>query len=225
MNWFVNIVGWLKRRAGHTGQEDESGMTQAEGRVLLVGLGNPGREHRQNRHNVGFMAIDRIAATEGIAVGRVQNKALIGDGRIADRSVILVKPQTYMNRSGDAVGPLARYYRIPPEQILVIYDEIDLPPGTIRLREKGGSGGHNGMKSIIQHLGQEFPRMRLGVGRPAGKMPPAAYVLQDFGRDELEYVEIMLDSAVQAATTFIQEGIDLAMTRHNGQVVDGSTQR
>lgn len=200
-------------------------MGETEERLMLVGLGNPGKEHRGNRHNVGFMTIDRLAAANDISVLRVQNKALVGDGRIAGRSVILVKPQTYMNRSGDAVGPLARYYRIPPEQILVIYDEIDLPPGTIRLREKGGSGGHNGMKSIIQHLGQEFPRLRLGVGRPAGKMPPAAYVLQDFGRDEQEYLEIMLESAAQAVTTFVQEGIDLAMTRHNGPVVDGSTQR
>lgn len=200
-------------------------MTQMDGRVLLVGLGNPGREHRQNRHNVGFMAIERIAANEGIGLTRVQNKALIGDGRIAGRSVILVKPQTYMNRSGDAVGPLARYYRVAVKDILVIYDDIDLQPGVIRLREMGGSGGHNGMKSLIQHLGQDFPRLRLGVGRPAGKMPPAAYVLQDFGRDEQTLLEVMLDQTAQAVHTFLEDGIEMAMSRHNGPVMDDTTQR
>lgn len=193
-------------------------MVESEGRVLLVGLGNPGKEHRQNRHNVGFMAIDRLSSAYGIAMGRVQNKAVLGDGRIAGRRVIMAKPQTFMNRSGNAVGPLARYYRIAPENILVIYDDIDLPPGTIRLREAGGSGGHNGMKSIIQHLGQDFPRLRLGVGRPHGKMPPAAYVLQDFGKEDEILLEAMLDKAMQVVETFLEEGVEVAMSRHNGPV-------
>lgn len=193
-------------------------MIDAEGRALVVGLGNPGKKHSQNRHNVGFMTIDRLAKRHSIALNSVQNKAVIGDGRVGAQRVILVKPQTYMNRSGDAVGPLARYYRIASENVLVIYDDIDLAPGTIRLREKGGSGGHNGMKSIIQHLGQAFPRLRLGVGRPQGKMPPAAYVLQDFGSDEEILLETMLDKAAEAVETYLEEGIDLAMSRHNGPV-------
>lgn len=214
--FFSGLLEWL--RGARLAERDNADMVESEGRVLLVGLGNPGKEHRQNRHNVGFMAIDRLSSAYGIATGRVQNKAVLGDGRIAGQRVIVAKPQTYMNRSGDAVGPLARYYRVAPENILVIYDDIDLPPGTVRLREAGGSGGHNGMKSIIQHLGQAFPRLRLGVGRPHGKMPPAAYVLQDFGKDEEVLLEAMLDKAVQVVEAFLEEGVDVAMSRHNGPV-------
>jgi len=222
VSWSTRIFSWLNARLRSAAQEDQdrSEMVDSEIRVLLVGLGNPGKEHRHNRHNVGFMAIDALAAKHGLTLGRVQNKAIVGDGRVAGRSVIMIKPQTFMNRSGDAVGPLARYYRVAPEHILVIYDDIDLPPGTVRLREKGGSGGHNGMKSIIQHLGQDFPRLRLGVGRPSGRMPPAAYVLQDFGRDEQEVLEAMMGQAMQAVETYLVDGIELAMSRHNGQVLD-----
>lgn len=222
----VRILRRLSGAISHSfgKQSARTTMPDSDNRILIVGLGNPGREHRQNRHNVGFMVIDRLASQYAINLGRVQNKALTGDGRIAGRSVILVKPQTYMNRSGDAVGPLARYYRIAPADTLVIYDDIDLQPGTIRLREQGGSGGHNGMKSLIQHLGQNFPRLRLGVGRPPGKMPPAAYVLQDFGRDEQELVDAMLTQAVRAIVTYLEGGIDLAMTRHNGQFLDDASE-
>lgn len=187
-------------------------------KYLIAGLGNPGREYKGNRHNVGFMVVDRLAEKYGIRLGRVQQKAITGEGRIKDRPVILVKPQTYMNLSGDSIGPLANYFKVPKENVLVIYDEIDLPFGTLRVRSKGGSGGHNGMKSIIQHLGQDFPRLRLGVGRPSGKMPPSAYVLRDFGKDEQPVLLELLDLAVEAVETFLVEDIDLAMTRHNGAV-------
>lgn len=213
------ISGLLDRlRGARTVEQVSADMIDSEGRVLVVGLGNPGKEHRQNRHNVGFMAIDRLASKHAIAMSSVRNKAVVGDGRVKEHRVILAKPQTYMNRSGDAVGPLARYYRIAPENVLVVYDDIDLEPGIIRLREKGGSGGHNGMKSIIQHLGQAFPRLRLGIGRPRGKMPPAAYVLQDFGSEEQMLVDTMLDKAVEVVETFLEEGVDVAMSRHNGPV-------
>lgn len=195
----------------------EAEANTTDDKFLIVGLGNPGREHKGNRHNIGFMALDRLAETCQISMGKVQNKALTGNGRCANHPVILAKPQTYMNLSGDAVGSLANYYHIPPENILVIYDELDLPLGTLRLREKGGTGGHNGMKSITNHLGQAFPRMRLGIGRPPGKMPPAAYVLQDFGKDDLPIVEDLLTEAVKAVETFVTEGINLAMTKHNTQ--------
>lgn len=187
-------------------------------KFLIVGLGNAGRKYQRNRHNIGFMIVDRLADLHGISVSRVQNKALVGNGRIAQQSVILAKPQTMMNLSGDAVGPIANYYNIAPANVLVIYDELDLPFGTIRLREKGGAGGHNGMKSIINHLGNDFPRLRLGIGRPPGRMPPAAYVLQDFSKDDAPVVVELIDTAVQAVTTFLTDGIDLAMSRHNKNI-------
>jgi PTH1 family peptidyl-tRNA hydrolase len=192
-----------------------------EQRFLVVGLGNPGRQYRQNRHNVGFMVLDRLAVVHAISLGRVQNRAIIGSGKIAGHDVVLAKPQTYMNRSGEAVGALARYYRIAPANVLVIYDELDLPLGTLRLREQGGAGGHNGMRSVIQHLGEGFPRLRLGIGRPPGQMPAAAHVLQDFGRGDEPIVEEMLSAAVVAVETFLGEGINLAMSRHNGLVRSG----
>ena len=187
-------------------------------RYLIIGLGNPGRKYRGNRHNIGFMAVDRLAQAHGIQGDKAQFKAMVADGRIAGQKVILVKPQTYMNASGDAVGPLASYYRIPNENILVIYDDLDLPFGAIRLREKGGAGGHNGMKSIINHLGQDFPRMRLGIGRPPGQMPPHAYVLQDFRPEERPLLNDILDEAVRAVETWLADGIQMAMSRHNSVI-------
>ncbi len=187
-------------------------------RFLIVGLGNPGRNHAFNRHNVGFMAVDKLALAQGIDLRRVQSKAIVGNGRLAERAVILAKPQTFMNLSGEAVGALASFYRIPPRAVLVVYDELDIPFGDIRLREKGGAGGHNGMRSIIQHLGNDFPRLRLGIGRPPGRMDAAAYVLQDFGRDELLLVSEMLATAGQAIASFVRDGIDLTMSRFNGPV-------
>ena len=196
----------------------DDGMQPGGERYLIVGLGNPGRAHVFNRHNIGFMAIDRLAARHNIEMKRVQNKAIVGNGRVAGRSVILVKPQTFMNLSGDSVGPLANFYKVPPENILAVYDELDIPFGALRLREKGGAGGHNGMRSLIQHLGNEFSRMRLGIGRPPGRMEAAAYVLQDFGRDELPIVSEMLSAAVEAIECFVRDGIDLTMSRFNGPV-------
>jgi len=187
-------------------------------RFLIVGLGNPGRAYAFNRHNVGFMAVDKLALRAGIDLRRVQSKAIVGSGRLAGRPVILAKPQTFMNLSGEAVGALANFCRVPPAAILVIYDELDIPFGVIRLREKGGAGGHNGMRSLIQHLGNDFPRLRLGIGRPPGRMDPAAFVLQDFGRDELPLVSEMLTRAGEAVESFVLNGIDLTMSRYNGPV-------
>jgi PTH1 family peptidyl-tRNA hydrolase len=190
---------------------------------LIAGLGNPGRTYARNRHNVGFMVVDRLAGVREIELNRVRQQAIIGSGRVGENKLLLAKPQTFMNRSGEAVSSLMRYFKISLANLLVIYDEIDLPIGTLRLREKGGSGGHNGMKSVINHLGTDFPRMRLGVGRPPGAMEPAKYVLKDFGEDELPIVAEMIEGAVSAIDTFLLEGIDLAMTRHNGQLDDAST--
>ena len=214
MNLWRRLVG---RQPELADEFDE--MNDAE-RFLIVGLGNPGRKYRGNRHNIGFMAADALAAAYKIESSKVQNKAIVGNGRIQTRAVILAKPQTYMNNSGDSVGPLARYYKVPPENVLVVYDELDLPFGTIRLRERGGAGGHNGMKSIINHLGQDFPRVRLGIGRPPGQMPVPAYVLQDFGKDDLPLLDDVLAEAIRAIETYLREGIHLAMSRHNGNLVN-----
>jgi PTH1 family peptidyl-tRNA hydrolase len=187
-------------------------------RYLIVGLGNPGRKYTNNRHNIGFKAADLLAERHDIALGRLELRSLVGKGDIAGRQVILAKPQTYMNESGQSVGPLLNYYSVPHANLIVIYDEIDLPLGTLRLREKGGSGGHNGMKSIIAHVGNDFARLRLGVGRPPGKMEAAAYVLRDFKGDDKVLAETMVSAAADAVETFLLDGIELAMNRFNGQL-------
>lgn len=210
---FEKLIGWFRSDdpLGNTGELD---MPDSE-KYLIAGLGNPGKKHRKNRHNIGFMAVDRLAEENGIAMSRAQSKAVVGNGRIAGKPVILAKPQTYMNRSGDSIGPLVNYYRIPLENVLIIYDELDLPFGALRLRQGGGSGGHNGMKSIINHLGQDFPRMRLGIGRPPGRMEAADFVLTDFRGQEVEVADALLNEATAAVETYLIEGVDLAMTRHN----------
>ncbi len=189
---------------------------------LIVGLGNPGREYRESRHNIGFLLLSHLAERLGVSFSRLQSKALVTDGRYQDHKIILAKPQTFMNLSGQAVGPLVNFYKIPLENLLVVYDEVDLPFGTLRLRPSGGSGGHNGMKSLITRLGTEgFPRLRLGVSRPPGRMEAAAYVLQDFSREEAALLPEILDLAGDAALTFITQGIEAAINRYNGDALDG----
>jgi len=153
--------------------------------VLIVGLGNPGPTYARNRHNIGFCTVADIAEAHHLTFSRTEHHASTAHGTIEDERIILAQPQTWMNESGKAVGALASFYKIPPERILVIYDDLDIPLGTLRFRQSGSSGGHRGVKSIIQHLGtQDFPRMRLGIGRPPGKMDAAAYVLQNFSQEE-----------------------------------------
>ncbi len=197
------------------GERDRKARSTPD-RFLIAGLGNPGREYRHNRHNIGFMLIDRLAEKWGIPLSRQQQKALVGVGQTGPHRIVLAKPQTFMNRSGDAIGPLARFYRIETSEVLVAYDELDIPFGHLRLRMKGGAGGHNGMRSVIQHLGPDFPRLRLGIGRPPGRVPPAAFVLQEFDDAELNQVDALLDAAASAVETFLTEGIEIAMSRHNG---------
>jgi PTH1 family peptidyl-tRNA hydrolase len=186
---------------------------------LVVGLGNPGREYRDTRHNIGFMLIDQLCKALGVSMGRVQSKALVAVGMLEGRKIIMAKPQTYMNLSGQSVGGLVRFYKTPHEQIIVAHDDLDLPLGTIRLRPGGGSAGQKGMQSIIQQLGtQNFARLRLGIGRPPGQMDPAAYVLQPFSRAEQELLDMVLPRAVSAVRTFVCEGLDAAMNQHNGSL-------
>ncbi len=181
---------------------------------LIAGLGNPGREFRANRHNVGFMAVDRLAERLGTTFSRLESKALVARAEYDGHRLILAKPQTFMNLSGQAVASLARFYRVPHENLLVIYDDVDLPFGTIRLRPGGGSGGQKGMASIIERLGtQDFPRLRIGIDRPPGRM--AAYVLQNFNPGEVETLPLILDRAADAVLLFITQGLAAAMTKFN----------
>ncbi|MCK5635301.1 MAG: aminoacyl-tRNA hydrolase, partial [Anaerolineales bacterium] len=146
-------------------------MSEHQGPYLLAGLGNPGREFRRNRHNIGFMLIDHLARKWNLTISRMQSEALIADGRLDGEKIYLTKPQTFMNLVGRSVASLARYYRIPPSNLIVIYDDLDLSLGTVRIRPEGGSGGHKGMASIIEAMqSNRIPRMRLGIGRPPGKM-------------------------------------------------------
>ncbi|MBM6616103.1 aminoacyl-tRNA hydrolase [Bacillus suaedaesalsae] len=156
---------------------------------LIIGLGNPGREYAQTRHNVGFIAIDELAHRHHIPLDKEKFKGVFGTGMINGEKIILLKPLTYMNLSGESVRPLMDYYDIDPEDIVVIYDDLDLPVGKVRLRAKGSAGGHNGMKSIIQHLGmQEFKRIRIGIDRPKNGMKVPDYVLGRFTQEEVPFV-------------------------------------
>ena len=189
--------------------------------TLIVGLGNPGPRYQLNRHNIGFQCVDLYARRKDIGLSRLQLRCVTGDGFVQTngvrRKAILAKPMTYMNESGAGVGPLANYYGIEPENILVIHDDIDLESGMLRLRPGGGSGGQNGVKSIIQHLGtNDFPRIRVGMGRPPGRMDPAAYVLQDFSAQEEEIYGPLRGRVCDAIDCWLAYGIERAMNEFNG---------
>ncbi|MFQ6100563.1 MAG: aminoacyl-tRNA hydrolase [Anaerolineae bacterium] len=191
-------------------------------RSLIVGLGNPGPRYAANRHNIGFRCLERLAAAHNLAFDKRQKQARVALGTIHGRRVILAQPQTFMNESGRAAVPLARFYQVPPEHMLVVYDDLDLSLGRVRLRPEGGSGGHKGMQSIIKHLGsQNFPRLRIGIGRPSERMDPAAYVLQDFSAEEEPLLEETLERAVAAIETWLREGIEVAMSRYNRGLLAG----
>jgi len=188
-----------------------------QGPYIIVGLGNPGRRFEHNRHNVGFMLLNRLSTKLGENFGKVESRALVAKPNYQGERVILVKPQTYMNNSGMPVSSLVRFYKVPLENLLVAYDDVDLPVGTLRLRPMGGSAGQKGMQSIIERLGtDEFPRLRIGTGRPPGRKDAADYVLQDFPPQDMEMLNEILDRAVEAVLTFIQDGLEKAMNLFNG---------
>ncbi|KAE9597570.1 putative aminoacyl-tRNA hydrolase [Lupinus albus] len=181
---------------------------------LIVGLGNPGKKYSGTRHNVGFEMVDAIAEAEGISMSTVSFKAIFGKGFIGELPVILAKPQTFMNSSGESVGAIVSYYKIPLKQVLVIFDDLDLPFAKLRLLPKGGHGGHNGMKSVINHLkgNNGFPRLRIGIGRPPGKMDPVAFVLRPFTKQEREELDFTLQHGLEAVRILLLEGFDKSAT-------------
>ena len=185
---------------------------------MLVGLGNPGMKYECSRHNVGFRAIDLLCRERGCRADRLRLKAMTGFCELSGQKVLLVKPMTYMNLSGQAVRPLADYYKIPPEHILVIFDDVSLPVGKLRIRPDGSAGGHNGAKSLIAELGtQSFPRIRIGVGeKPHPDYDLADWVLSSFSPQEEKMLEPVLERAVEAARTVIEVGVQQAMNRFNG---------
>ena len=182
---------------------------------VIAGLGNPGKEYEKTRHNMGFLVLDILADENGIPVTKKKHNALTGKGTIAGRQVLLVKPLTYMNDSGRSLGEIVRYYDVDPEKLIVIYDDMDMEPGTIRIRKKGSAGSHNGMRSIISHLGDgDFPRVRVGIGRPAYD-DWKDYVLNRIPGDEEKTINEGVKKAADAVTSILRNGIDRAMNEFN----------
>ncbi|HEX6843247.1 MAG TPA: aminoacyl-tRNA hydrolase [Stellaceae bacterium] len=170
---------------------------------LLVGLGNPGARYERNRHNIGFMAVDAIARRHGVGALRSKFQSAIAEGSIAGERVYVQKPQTYMNASGDAVGEAARFYKIAPDEIAVIHDEIDLAPGKLKVKRGGGAAGHNGLRSIDDAIGDNFWRVRLGVGHPGIKELVQPYVLQNFDAEEMQWVTPLIEAVAEALPLLI----------------------
>ena len=185
---------------------------------LVVGLGNPGRKYEKTRHNTGFRVIDALCRKHGVSCDRARFQALTGEAVLGGKRVLLVKPQTFMNLSGAAVHEAASFYKIPPERILVIFDDISLPVGTLRIRAKGSAGGQNGVKDIIAQLGsQDFPRIKVGIGgKPHPDYDLADWVLSNIAPDELEAMDDAVDRAVLAVSELIQNGVAAATQKYNG---------
>lgn len=182
---------------------------------IIVGLGNPGKKYENTRHNMGFIAVDLLAEEYGIKVDKIKFKALVGEGRIAGRKVLLVKPQTYMNLSGQSVMEVMNYYKEDIENLIVIYDDIDIPTGSIRLRKKGSAGTHNGMRNIVYLLQDDrFPRIRVGIGSDK-KVDLMDYVIGGVTKKEKELLEDALTRAAKAAACIVEKGIDKAMNEYN----------
>ena len=183
---------------------------------LIVGLGNPGLKYRRTRHNLGFRVIDALVKPREIRLTRGRFRCLQGEGQIGKERVLFVKPLTFMNDSGACVAPLAHYCKVELPDLLVVYDDVDLEVGKIRLRREGSAGGHNGMTSIIKQLGrQDFPRLRLGISHPPAWMDMMSYVLGTFPRGDLKIVDEIMEQATLAVETWVYHGIDEAMNRFN----------
>ena len=185
-------------------------------RKLIVGLGNPGPSYAATRHNIGFRCVSELAARHRLTFGRSRHHAEVATGVIAGQPVVLARPQTYMNESGLAVAALVRFYDIGPADLIVVYDDLDLPFGSLRLRAGGSAGGQRGIRSIITRLGRDdVPRLRVGIGRPPGRMPAERYVLTPFSAAEREQVPLVVAAAADALTVWLTEGLTAAMNRFN----------
>ena len=190
-------------------------------RFLIAGLGNPGLSYARHRHNVGFMVLDELARRHQAAFTRMRGKSVHAELRLNDAQLLLAKPQTYVNRSGDALQKLLHYHRLPLEQALVVFDDLDLPIASLRMRPHGSSAGHKGMQSIIDSLdSRAIPRLRVGIDRPPGRMDPADYVLQPFSHEQQELIEAVLSRAADAIETFVSSGIRSAMSIFNRSFPD-----
>ncbi len=182
---------------------------------IIAGLGNPGKKYEKTRHNMGFLVLDELASAHEIKIGRIKHKALIGEGRIAGEKVVLVKPQTYMNLSGESLREVVKYYNVPDKNLIVIYDDLDLETGTLRIRKKGSAGSHNGMKSVIYQLQtDEFPRIRIGIGESGG-LDRKDFVTAKVADAEAELLAETIRNAARAIDCIIEDGIDEAMNRFN----------
>ena len=192
-----------------------------ENLYVIVGLGNPGRRYVNTRHNVGFEAIDALSGKYGIKVSKAKFKALTGEGSVNGEKVLLVKPQTYMNLSGECVREIVEWYKLPMNNLILIYDDADLPSGKVRIRPKGSSGTHNGMKSVIYHLlSDEFPRIRIGIGSAPEGWDLADYVLSRLSPDDGRIIRESIVKSAEAAAAIITSGIDRAMNLFNGNRAD-----
>jgi PTH1 family peptidyl-tRNA hydrolase len=170
---------------------------------LLVGLGNPGKQYAFNRHNIGFLAVDALAEHYRFAPWRARFQGVTAEGEIAGEKIVALKPGTYMNLSGQAVGEAARFYKVAPSDVIVIYDEIELAPGKVKVKQGGGSAGHNGIRSIDEHLGPDYWRVRLGVGRPDAKDKVKGHVLENFAKSDMDWLGQLLNTVCDAAPLLI----------------------
>lgn len=192
----------------------------------IVGLGNPGRQYEETKHNVGFHVIDKLAKKYDIEVNKFKNKAFVGDGTIKGKRVLLVKPQTYMNLSGESVREIVNFYKIPQERFVVIFDDTSLPCGSVRIREKGSHGGHNGIRNIIDQMGtDEFNRIKVGIGEKPGGWDLADYVLAKFNPEDLPMMEQGMDKAVQGVELMLSRGIKEAANRVNQKAKTAKKQK
>lgn len=184
--------------------------------ILIAGLGNPGARYANSRHNMGFKTVDYLSQKYGVKVSKAKCSALIGHGKIAGRKVVLAKPQTFMNNSGESLRDLVAAFKVQLSDLIIIYDDIDLDTGNIRIRKRGGAGTHNGMRSVLCHLeNEEFPRVRIGIGKPPEGVDVADYVLSDFNGDEIKPMFDAVVKSADAIAAILETGIDPAMNKYN----------